>query len=119
MFRLCYAFAQSHSHDVYVLSQAVRDELLCASVWLLLAETDLRAPVNDFLWALDASPSGGAFVRTPIHREQAKELYRFAEKLGGYSKLEPRARCLLRELGEVTGDIEELQDMDLSTCFPL
>ena len=61
-----------------------------------MTETDIRAEYSLRLWALDASLTGGALVRSAISDMQSQELVRVAEKRGGYTKLDGVARSLLR-----------------------
>ena len=47
----------------------------------------------------------GAFCSAPASAEQAKELYRNAEKRGSYTKLDSGAKCTLRALGIADDDV--------------
>jgi len=99
VFEASYLVAPKHDHAVFVLPGAVVNELALACVLLFCAASDLRSPCLPHFWALDASPTGGAFVRSPLRAHQASELWRRGEKRGGYTMLQGRASSLLRELG--------------------
>ena len=61
----------------------------------------MRCPIVTDVFATDASPYGGAFVRAPGHvsRAVAKEMWLRAERKGGYTRLEDRSRTMLMQLG--------------------
>ena len=68
------------------LPDSVRRELLCAAGLVLFAESDLRQPIDPFLYSSDASLWGGAFGRTsePFLRStlEASDLLRRSDVRG-------------------------------------
>ena len=96
------------------------DELLVASVLAPLAASNLRARVPARMWAMDASPSKGAWVAAPVSPELARAAWRHSERKGKYSRLETRPRQLLRAWGHLAPEEEEadFQEYEQPTSLP-
>ena len=94
-----FAIGAENLAEVVVLSDKARVELQLAAILAPLAMTNLRSEVLPCAYALDASPSAGAYTRTPLPLSVAEAFWRFGERKGGYSKLESLPRCLLRRKG--------------------
>jgi hypothetical protein len=107
-----YAVAHGDMNAVYNLPRMAADELVLASLLSPLAVPDLRAKVPTTVWAMDASPSAGAFVSTKVSKATARTLWRHHTRGGGYSRLEARPRAYLRETGDLDADMEV-------DCFPI
>ena len=78
------------------LTQRAASELAVAAVLAPLAETNLRAKVFPGLWAVDASPSHGAFTLAQVDQPAAAACWSSGERRGLYSRLEDPARARLR-----------------------
>ena len=70
------------------LPHHIRDEILCASLLLPLAQSNARWPVSTQVSSTDASSTGGGRAATLTSRAFAKSLYRFGEKKGEYCRLD-------------------------------
>ena len=68
--------------DPFRLSRGARNELLVLACLAPLCVTDLRAIPDDFIYCVDASPSGAGVCRTRVGREVCRELWRRGEKQG-------------------------------------
>ena len=90
----------------FTLPRRTANELALAAVLAPLAVTDLRVPVASKIWALDASPTKGAYVSTPGTAALRRALWRHGERRGGYSRLETGARAELRARGELFPEAE-------------
>jgi hypothetical protein len=99
VFRHMYEFNSLEPKAVYRFGAKAREELILAACLAPLAVTDLRAQVPQKLWALDASPSKGAYVSTPVSLPLSRALWRHGERRGKYSKLETGPRRVLVEHG--------------------
>ena len=68
--------------DPFRLSRGARNELLVLACLAPLCVTDLRAIPDDFIYCVDASPSGAGVCRTRVGREVCRELWRRGDKQG-------------------------------------
>ena len=66
----------------------VRQQLFCASLMLLVAETRLRDPVSPVVSATDATPTSGAVVRALVSPVVAGFLYDYGEHRGEHTRLD-------------------------------
>ena len=90
---------------VFRLSQKARNELFLLSVLGGLAQSDLRAQYHDSLFALDASPWGGAVCSAAVGAQASAELWRYGEQRGYYTRLaSPASAVLLEHSIEHDGD---------------
>ena len=90
---------------VFRLSQKARNELFLLSVLGGLAQSDLRAQYHDSLFALDASPWGGAVCSAAVGAQASAELWRYGEQRGYYTRLaSPASAVLLEHSLEHDGD---------------
>ena len=93
--------AQAFDQDeIFRLPRAAADELVVASILSPLMASNLAAKLQPRLFASDASLAKGAIVSTPLSESEAELLWRTAERKGGYSKLDPAPRAILRGLGD-------------------
>ena len=60
-----------------ILPASVRGELLSLAVLAPLLQADLRAPVSDRLFSVDASPQGAGVVEAQVEPGLGRELWRF------------------------------------------
>jgi hypothetical protein len=61
--------------------------------------SDMKAPVRDVWWLLDASEEGGGMVRAAIPHKVARAVWRLQEQRGGSTQLKARARLYLEQKG--------------------
>ena len=73
--------------EVVSLDLHSTSELALMAVLAPLAVTNLRAQVTTTVWALDASPTAGAWVSTPVPQRTAEVLWQHGERRGLYSRL--------------------------------
>ena len=112
---VCFAKVYKFIHDPIVqastedtafsLSRGVADELVVCSILAPLMATNLVAQLEPTLYASDASMAKGAVVSTGLSSDEALLLWRTAERKGGYTRLDPAARALLKSVGDP--DLEE------------
>lgn len=107
IFQAVYTEARQHDHSIIAISPAVGAELSLAAVLILAAETDLRADYVEGVWALDASPGKGAFVRAAASPEQSAALWREGERKGG--RVAAPCRQWLSELGYMADELAETE----------
>ena len=69
LLRAVYQFKDYPANEVVVMPSQLRRDLGQAALGLLVAETDLRVPFPHSVWALDASPTHGAFVKASVMGE--------------------------------------------------
>ena len=82
------------SNDVLPLSRKVADELVLASIFGLVAVTDVSVPYGTKLYATDASMSRGAVVSKQISQDLSELLWLGGDRKGSYTLLENPARCM-------------------------
>ena len=66
----------------------IRQELLEASLLVLLAEADLRAPVSTHVYCSDATPHTAGLVEATVSRGMAGGLFDHADYKGKYTRLD-------------------------------
>ena len=95
-----FADARHEPRDVvFALQRESLNELLSLCVLAPLSQSDLRVGYLPFLYAMDASPSGGGLCSTDMPPSTVQELWRFSEQRGFYTRLLGPASALLAELG--------------------
>jgi hypothetical protein len=99
-------------NDVVTLSRKVAEELVLASIFGLLAVTDISVPYSDRLFATDASMQKGAFTSLAIHSAAAETLWLGGDRKGAYTLLDNPARQQLRGLGV------DVDDRPIAEDFP-
>ena len=92
------------AHEVLKLSRAAAEELVLASVFGLVAASDISVPYDSCVYATDASNAKGAATSKKVGTEISRILWLGGDKRGGYTMLDPPARSILRELGEDVDD---------------
>ena len=85
--------------EVFALQRESLNELLCLCLLAPLAQSDLRTSYLPFLYAMDASPTGGGLCVSEMPASVVQELWRFSEQRGYYTRLLGPASALLAELG--------------------
>ena len=102
IYRLIHSPDMQHasSEAVFSLSRGVADELVLASVLSFVMATNIGAQIVPTLFASDASMAKGALVSTPLSEEEAALMWRTSDRKGGYSRLDPAARALLKSVGD-------------------
>ncbi|CAE7745584.1 unnamed protein product, partial [Symbiodinium necroappetens] len=102
IYRLIHSPDMQHASNeaVFSLSRGVADELVLASVLSFVMATNIGAQIVPTLFASDASMAKGALVSTPLSEEEAALLWITSDRKGGYSRLDPAARALLRSVGD-------------------
>jgi len=93
-------------HEMVALSARQKTELSLAAVLAPLGEINLAAPFDSAVYAMDASPSHGAVCSTAVGEYVARTLWQTAERRGGYTRLETRARSALRSMGRLPPEDE-------------
>lgn len=95
------------SPDAYhPLTPKKAGELVLAAVLAPLVESNLAAPVEPQVFAMDASPSCGAVCHVELPEPVAETLWTNGEWRGGYTRLEAKARAALRSLGSLSPWVE-------------
>lgn len=72
----------------HLVPSYVREELLMASLHLLVAVSDVRAPISTTISCSDATPNSAGTVEAMVSNELADSLYSHAEHRGFYSRLD-------------------------------
>ena len=87
------------AHKVFRLARQSVNELLAVAVLAPLLTSDIRASFCPFLFCMDASPDGAGLCSAPLPASAIRELWRFSEQKGFYTKLQNNAGALLESLG--------------------
>ncbi|CAE7447660.1 unnamed protein product [Symbiodinium natans] len=86
MFSFMYAMyhqqGPGRADEPFRLTREARHELSLLACLAPLCLTDLRAIPDDFLYCVDASPSGAGVCRTKVGRVASREFWRRGDKLG-------------------------------------
>eukprot|EP00439_Symbiodinium_sp_Y106_P019028 s5802_g2.t1 len=72
--------------EIFPLHRNTVNELLALSALGPLIQTDLRVSYVDKLFAMDASPDGAGLVEADLPSSVVKELWRFSEQRGFYTR---------------------------------
>ena len=96
-----FSYAALPPMEMTALPRRAASELVLCAVLAPLAETDLSAPFDKRVFAMDASTTHGAVCSTPVPTDIARTLWQTCERRGGYTRLETRARAALRALGRL------------------
>ena len=91
---------------VFVMSAALKDELLTSAVLLSQASIDFRTPGAPVLVASDASSKSEAAVFAEITEAASSELCRHGLQKGLWAKLLKPVDALMRERGELADDLQ-------------
>ncbi len=68
----------------------VRVELSCAALWLSIAQTNIRWPIDGRISATDATPQSGGAVHAYVPDSLAAAFWRTTEQRGAYVRLDTR-----------------------------
>ena len=82
-----------------VFPRAVASEFTLAATLVPLFVSDLRAPVRDEVWAVDASEFGLGAAAAPLPTAAAREAWRVRDRRGLSSRLEPALLARMRVAG--------------------
>ena len=96
--------------EVVLLSRRIAEELTLASVFGLLALSDIPVPYDTSIYATDSSSTKGAFTALHVGREVEEVVWPGGDKKGTYTVLDSPARQMLKTLGE---DLDEVIEEDL------
>ena len=103
MFALLQAVFADARHEprdaVFALHRDSLNELQSLCILAFSACTDIRTTYLPFIYAMDASPSGGALCCADVPPNAVQELWRFSEQRGFYTRLLGPSSALLAELG--------------------
>ena len=108
--------------EVFALQRDSLNELLCLCLLAPSASTDIRTSYLPFIYAMDASPTGGGLCCADVPSPVVQELWRFSEQRGFYTRLLGPSSALLSELGlDVASDFgpSDGVDADLRTGLSL
>ncbi|CAE7283466.1 hypothetical protein AK812_SmicGene31313 [Symbiodinium microadriaticum] len=95
------------------------NELLALSMLGPALQTDLRVSYTEKLFAMDASPDGAGLVEAPLPESVVKELWRFSEQRGFYTRLANPAADCLEGLGiDSAPAFEHTERPAVPQCFP-
>ena len=85
--------------EVCHLDRNTAEELVLASIFGIIAVTDISVPYEPFIYATDASNAKGAFTKKFIGDDLPLTLWLGGDRKGAYTMLDPPARSQLRGLG--------------------
>ena len=102
--------------EVLTLRRSVANEIVLASVFGLIAASDVSVPYDKTIYATDASMKKGAVVSRDVGIETAKALWLGGDKKGAYTKLDNPFRAVLRAVGvhDDEDDLEESEKSDMA-----
>ena len=103
---------------VLPLSRRYAQELVLLSVAAPLMVANLRAEVEEKIYATDASLAKGAIVSAQLPEETVKALWLGGDKKGGYSKLDNPFRATLRAVEEFSDEEAEEAGFEFSPERP-
>ena len=86
-------------HQLFILSNQSRNELLMLCSLRTCLQTDLRAEYDPALCCVDASPHGGAVCSAQIGKVASFELWRHGELRGHHTRLQSEVSSILSEKG--------------------
>ncbi|CAE7896218.1 Kcnc2, partial [Symbiodinium necroappetens] len=84
---------------VYQLQRSSINELFCLAALAPLLQADLRVDYPGLLFCMDASPTGAGLCAAKLPPATVKELWRFSEQKGFYTKLLEPAGATLAAAG--------------------
>ena len=103
---------------VYQLERDSVNELFSLCALAPLLQTDWRVGYADFLFSMDASPDGAGLCAAALPQETVKELWRYSEQKGFYTKLLEPASAILAAAGldddPGTAFVEDIDDTHVS-----
>ena len=86
--RVCKFLSDHKSEKLLMLLHDIKQELSYAALLLPLAKTNLRAQIDTWISATDATPSAGGAVSCTVSRRIAEALYRTVYHRGGHRRLD-------------------------------
>ena len=87
--------------QIFCLSRKALNELQTLAILGPTAQTDIRAEFCPYVFATDASPSGGAVCKAWLWPKACQEIWRHTEQKGCYTKLQSPVASILVEHGAV------------------
>eukprot|EP00438_Fugacium_kawagutii_P017058 Skav216351 [mRNA] locus=scaffold2385:191031:215658:- [translate_table: standard] len=101
---------EKEAKDVVLLPRKAAEELVLASIFGLIAVTDISVEYDDVIYATDASMGAGAFTKKKVGSRLSSVLWRGGDRKGAYTMLDNPARCQLRSLGVDTDALLVAED---------
>lgn len=93
--------AQGEETDMVLrLPRSLAEELTILACLVPVAVSDISAPVQQSVYATDASLSKGAIVKTEVSTQIARVLWLDGDRRGCYTKLDNGFRAALKAVGE-------------------
>eukprot|EP00435_Cladocopium_sp_Y103_P016191 s1218_g4.t1 len=108
-----FAFGSRNAEDedeVLWLPRKVAEEFVLASIFGLVAVSDISAPYDEEIYATDASLQKGAVTAAEVGPEISEILWLGGDKKGAYTLLDNPARSQLRTLGCDVDDAPVAED---------
>lgn len=96
--------------EVFCLSRQARNELQLLSILGPMIQSDLRVSYSKFMYCTDASPTGGAVVKSEIGAAATQELWRHTEQKGFYTRLQSPISQILSEHGIEPESMHQFRD---------
>lgn len=93
--------------EVVKLPRRAAEELALASVFGLIAVTDISVDYDEMIYAADASMNSGASAKKRIGSRLSSLFWRGGDRKGAYTMLD---RCQLRSLGVDTDGMQVAED---------
>ena len=84
--------------ELVQLPRKCAQELAILSSLVPLAFANISVDICQKFYASDSSSTRGAYTETLLTSEESKLLWRYADKKGGYTKLDSPVRAILKEL---------------------
>ena len=103
--------------EVLELPRCVAEEVVLASIFGLVAVSNIQVPYASRIYATDASMQKGAVVSREIPEKLAEAVWLGGDKRGAYTKLDNPFRSALRLLGEEFEEIESHEDAAWGASF--
>ena len=96
--------------ELVQLPRKCAQELAILSSLVPLAFANISVDICQKFYASDSSSTRGAYTETLLTSEESKLLWRYADKKGGYTKLDSPVRAILKELVPET-DLLEINEL--------
>ena len=97
--------SSSDADEVFAFPRKSAEEIVLASVFSLIAVSDISVPYDTKIYATDASMSAGAIVEKEIDKGLNEVIWLGGDKKGCYTMMDSPARAMLRSLGDDTDEL--------------
>ena len=101
--------------EVFCMSRQARNELQLLAILGPMIQSDLRVSHSKFMYCTDASPTGGAIVKSDIGAVATQELWRHTEQKGFYTRLQSPVSEILSEHGIEPDSMHQFRDSLIDT----